>query len=169
MDFPLRDPSGGDVTPGPAYPATPVDSGAEVRGAFSHARVRAGLRRRHNWEQLVKFCVVGGSGYVVNLAVFTLLVAVFDIHYLPAAVCSFLVAVTNNYTWNRVWTFRAQRGHVAYQGMRFLVVSTLALGANLLVLHLLVSLGLGEVLAQAIAIVLVTPINFVGNKLWSFT
>jgi dolichol-phosphate mannosyltransferase len=131
--------------------------------------VRAGLRRRHNWEQLVKFCVVGGSGYVVNLAVFTLLVAVFDIHYLPAAVCSFLVAVTNNYTWNRVWTFRAQRGHVAYQGMRFLVVSTLALGANLLVLHLLVSLGLGEVLAQAIAIVLVTPINFVGNKLWSFT
>jgi putative flippase GtrA len=146
-----------------------VDSAAEVRGSLSHARVRAGMRRRHNWEQLVKFCVVGGSGYVVNLAVFTLLVAVFEIHYLPAAVCSFLVAVTNNYTWNRIWTFRAQRGHVAYQGMRFLVVSTLALGANLLVLHLLVSAGLGEVLAQAIAIVLVTPINFVGNKLWSFT
>ena len=76
--------------------------------------------------------------------------------------------MTNNYTWNRLWTFRAQRGHVAWQGMRFLVVSTLALGANLLVLHLLVTLGLGEVLAQAIAIVLVTPINFVGNKLWSF-
>jgi putative flippase GtrA len=145
-----------------------VDSAAEVRGSLSHARVRAGMRRRHNWEQLVKFCVVGGSGYVVNLAVFTLLVAVFEIHYLPAAVCSFLVAVTNNYTWNRIWTFRAQRGHVAYQGMRFLVVSTLALGANLLVLHLLVSAGLGEVLAQAIAIVLVTPINFVGNKLWTF-
>ena len=54
------------------------------------------------------------------------------------------------------------------QGARFLVVSTLALGANLLVLHLLVSAGLGEVVAQAIAIVLVTPVNFVGNKLWSF-
>jgi len=52
--------------------------------------------------------------------------------------------------------------------MRFLVVSTLALGANLLVLHLLVTVGLDEVLAQAIAIVLVTPVNFVGNKLWSF-
>jgi putative flippase GtrA len=52
--------------------------------------------------------------------------------------------------------------------MRFLVVSTLALGANLAVLHLLVTAGLDEVLAQAIAIVLVTPINFVGNKLWSF-
>jgi putative flippase GtrA len=90
------------------------------------------------------------------------------VHYLGAAFCSFLVAVSSNYTWNRLWTFRAQRGHVGYQGMRFLVVSTLALGANLLVLYALVSVGLDKVLAQAIAIVLVTPINFVGNKLWSF-
>jgi dolichol-phosphate mannosyltransferase len=82
--------------------------------------------------------------------------------------CSFLVAVTNNYAWNRLWTFRAQRGHVAYQGLRFLVVSTLALGANLVVLYALVQVGLSEVMAQAIAIVLVTPVNFVGNKLWSF-
>ena len=43
-----------------------------------------------------------------------------------------------------------------------------ALGANLVVLHLLVTAGVGEILAQAIAIVLVTPLNFVGNKLWSF-
>ena len=78
------------------------------------------------------------------------------------------MAVTNNYAWNRLWTFRDQRGHVAYQGMRFLVVSTVALGANLIVLELLVRAGLTEVVAQAIAIVLVTPVNFVGNKLWSF-
>jgi putative flippase GtrA len=81
---------------------------------------------------------------------------------------SFLVAVTNNYIWNRLWTFRAERGGVAYQGMRFLIVSTVALVANLAVLHVLVSAGLGELVAQAIAIVLVTPVNFVGNKLWSF-
>ena len=100
--------------------------------------------------------------------VYILLLTGFDLHYLFAATGSFLVAVTNNYTWNRLWTFRAERGHVAYQGMRFLVVSTLALGANLLVLYLLVAAGLDEVLAQAIAIILVTPVNFVGNKLWSF-
>ena len=132
-------------------------------------RAGAALRRPANWVQLAKFCTVGATGYVVNLAVFSLLVLWADWHHLPAATASFLVAVTNNYFWNRHWTFRAQRGHVAYQGARFLVVSTLALGANLVVLHLLVTAGLGEIPAQAIAIVLVTPINFIGNKLWSFS
>jgi putative flippase GtrA len=133
------------------------------------ARARAALGRRHNWLQLIRFCIVGASGYAVNLAVYALLLKAADAHYLLAATCSFLVAVTSNYTWNRLWTFRGQRGHVAYQGLRFLVVSTIALGANLLILHLLVtSFDLGKVLAQAIAIVLVTPWNFVGNKLWSF-
>ena len=130
--------------------------------------MRAALGRKRNWEQLVKFCVVGATGYVVNLAVYTALLHGFDIFYLLAAFVSFLVAVTNNYLWNRTWTFRAERGHMGYQGMRFLIVSTFALEANLLVLHLLVRFGLDEVAAQAIAIVVVTPINFVGNKLWSF-
>lgn len=134
----------------------------------ARTRVSGALRRRGNWEQLAKFCVVGASGYVVNLAVYTLLLRGFDVHYAPAAVGSFLVAVTNNYLWNRLWTFREQRGGVAYQGMRFLVVSTAALLTNLAVLHLLVTVGLDELPAQAIAIALVTPVNFVGNKLWSF-
>lgn len=133
------------------------------------ARSRGALGRRGNWVQLLRFCLVGASGYAVNLAVYTLLLKGGGLHYLLAATGSFLVAVTNNYTWNRLWTFRGQRGHVAYQGFRFLVVSTVALTANLLVLRLLVdTFEVGKVLAQAIAIVLVTPWNFVGNKLWSF-
>jgi putative flippase GtrA len=131
-------------------------------------RTGAALRRPHNWVQLAKFCTVGASGYVVNLAVFSALVLGADMHHLPAATISFLVAVTNNYTWNRIWTFRGDRGHVAYQGLRFLVVALCALAANLVVLELLVWLGMPEIPAQAIAIVLVMPLNFVGNKLWSF-
>ena len=53
--------------------------------------------------------------------------------------------------------------------MVLFVVSVVALGANLLVLHLLIAYGgLDKLPAQAVAIVLVTPLNFVGNKLWSF-
>ncbi len=134
------------------------------------ARTRAGraLRRQKNWIQLAKFTAVGASGYVVNLAVFTALVLGVDMDHRLAAVCSFLVAVTNNYTWNRLWTFHGERGHVAYQGARFFFVALLALVANLVALEVLIALGLNEVVAQAIAIVLVTPINFVGNKLWTF-
>ncbi len=139
-----------------------------VAAASPRARAGAALRRSHNWMQLAKFCTVGATGYVVNLAVYTALLAGAGLHYLPAAACSFLVAVTNNYTWNRLWTFRASRGHVGLQGLRFLVVSTAALAANLVVLHLLVQVGVGKIVAQAIAIVVVTPLNFVGNKLWSF-
>ena len=131
-------------------------------------RVGSALGKRSNWEQLAKFCVVGASGYVVNLTVYATLIEWVGVHYLPAAIGSFLVAVASNYTWNRLWTFRGQRAGVAYQGVRFLVVSTLALCANLVVLYLLVEAGLGAIQAQAAAIVLVTPLNFVGNKLWSF-
>jgi putative flippase GtrA len=130
-------------------------------------RARRALGRRHNWLQLGKFCAVGASGYLVNLAVFTILVGS-GLHYLLAATGSFLVAVTNNYIWNRLWTFRGQRGHVAYQGIRFLIVAVSALAANLGILEALVWLGVEEIPAQAIAIILVTPLNFVGNKLWSF-
>jgi dolichol-phosphate mannosyltransferase len=137
------------------------------RPALSARAVRA-LRAPHNWVQLAKFCAVGGSGYVVNLAVYSALLRGAGLHYLGAATCSFFVAVTNNYVWNRVWTFRHQRGHFAYQGARFLVVALVALAANLVMLRVLVALGVGKILAQAIAIVLVTPLNFVGNKLWSF-
>jgi putative flippase GtrA len=165
----MTDRMGGSEHSAPDYPAMTVESSqARIHGEYSPARVRAGLRKRSNWEQLVKFCVVGGSGYAVNLAVYALLLDVVGLHYISAAFGSFLVAVTNNYTWNRIWTFREQRGGVAYQGARFLVVSTVALVANLAVLHALITLGLGEFVAQAIAIVLVTPVNFVGNKLWSF-
>ena len=145
-----------------------MERSSAVRASGALTRTRNALGRRANWFQLAKFCAVGASGYVVNLVVYSLLVEAVGLHYLVAATCSFVVAVTNNYTWNRIWTFRGQRGHVAYQGFRFLVVSTFALGANLAILYALVRLGLDKVPAQAVAIVLVTPLNFVGNKVWSF-
>jgi putative flippase GtrA len=134
-----------------------------------HTRVRHGLKRPHNWVQLVKFCAVGGSGYVVNLTVFALAVGPLGVHHLVAATLAFLVAVTNNFWWNRHWTFGARDGHAGFQAARFFTVSVCAFVFAALVLELLVSAaGVPEVAAQAIAIVCATPLNFVGNKMWSF-
>lgn len=129
--------------------------------------VAAALRARHNWEQLAKFCAVGAVGYLLNLGVYDGLLHA-GLHYLLAATCSFLVAVTNNYVWNRVWTFRDRRAGIAAQGTRFFVVALASLAVNLGVLHLLILGGAGKLVAQAAAIVIVTPLNFLGNRLWSF-
>jgi len=142
-------------------PATTPASGAAQR--FGNA-----LGRRSNWEQLAKFCVVGASGYVVYLGVYSLLIDEAHLHYLSATAPAFLAAVANNYTWNRIWTFRDQQGRIAGQGFRFLVVSLVAFGCNELLLYGLVHAGLGKIVAAAIAVMVVTPINFLGNKLWSF-
>src|SRR5205814_131383 len=76
-----------------------------------HPRVRHGLRRPHNWIQLFKFFVVGGSGYAVNLAVFTFCVEVVGVHHIAAATAGWIGGVTNNFWWNRHWTFGAKEGH----------------------------------------------------------
>lgn len=134
-----------------------------------HRRVRHGMRHPRNWFQLVRFGLVGASGYVVNLAVFTLAVHPLDVGYRVAAVLAFVVSVLNNFWWNRHWTFAARDGHAGFQAARFFLVSLLAFGFSYGVLVALVEGGgLAKVPAQALAIVAATPLNFLGQKLWSF-
>jgi dolichol-phosphate mannosyltransferase len=131
-------------------------------------RIGRGTLKAGNWVQLFQFGVVGASGYVVNLAVFTFLVGPIDLHYIPAAILAFCVAVTNNFWWNRHWTFDAKHGHAGFQAARFFTVSVLALGVNLIALELLVQAGVSDVPAQALAVIIAMPFNFIGNKLWTF-
>jgi putative flippase GtrA len=132
-------------------------------------RIGRGTRKPENWIQLVKFGVVGLIGYFVNLGVFAILTQGIDLHHIPAAVAAFCVAVTNNFLWNRHWTFDARDGHAGFQAARFFTVSVLALGINLVVLELLIKAGdMSELPAQAIAVAFAMPFNFVGNKLWTF-
>jgi putative flippase GtrA len=132
-------------------------------------RVHLGTRKPANWMQLVKFALVGGSGYVVNLVVFALLAEVAGLHHIPAAVGAFCVAVTNNFLLNRHWTFRARDGHAGFQAARFFAVSLVGLSFNLVLLELLVSVAeLPELPAQALAVAMAMPVNFIGNKLWTF-
>jgi dolichol-phosphate mannosyltransferase len=132
-------------------------------------RIGAAARRPASWWQLLKFGIVGGSGYLINLAVFALLAGMLDVHHLVAAVGAFCVAVTNNFLWNRYWTFSPGDGSAGFQAARFFVVSVAALGLNLIVLEALVAGGgTGELTAQAIAVAVAMPFNFLGNKLWTF-
>jgi putative flippase GtrA len=134
-----------------------------------HVRLLHGMRRPANWLQLVRFAFVGAVGFLVNLAVYALSVHSVGVDYRMASVLAWLVAVLNNFVLNRHWTFDAREGRAHAQAMRFFLVSLLAEVFSLVLLTLLVeSAGLAKVPAQALAVAASMPLNFLGNKLWSF-
>jgi putative flippase GtrA len=133
------------------------------------ARIRRGVRHPANWLQLARFSAVGATGYVVNLATFTLCLKLIGLDYRLAAASAFLVAVTNNFFWNRRWTFGPSgRGRHA-QALRFFAVSSIAFAFSVALLQVLVDPGgVPHVLAQALSVAAATPVTFAGNKLWTF-
>jgi putative flippase GtrA len=118
--------------------------------------------------QFARFVIVGTSGYALNLGVFALANLAMD--YRLAACVAWVFAVTNNFIWNRAWTFRDSReADAGAQARRFFTVSLLGLGFSLLVLNALVDgAGVQPVFAQALSIIAALPLSFAGNKLWSF-
>jgi putative flippase GtrA len=104
---------------------------------------------------------------VVNLVAFAVASGL-GMHHLAAAAVAFLFAVTNNFFWNRRWTFKARDGAATRQALRFFAVSTAVFLVSAALLDLFVSAGFPALPAQAAAIVAVTPLSFAANKLWCF-
>lgn len=142
--------------------------GAPGAGRGLFAVPRLGEKTRDDWMQAVRFCVVGVSGYAVNLAVFAALFDLAGVHHLAAAVAAFAVAVTNNFLLNKYWTFRHHDVPASLQAARYLLVSLAALGLNLVILQALVVAQMPEIPAQALAVLAVTPVNFLLNRRWTF-
>ena len=119
-------------------------------------------------REFPRFAVVGASGYGINLFVYTVLLAA-AVDYHAAATVAFAVALLNNFVWNKLWTFRAARGSARAQAFRFIVVSVGAFLLSLAVLDALVRMArVPKVGAEAVAVLAVTPLSFLANKLWSF-
>jgi dolichol-phosphate mannosyltransferase len=161
--------------PRPDEPSADAGTGSRAADAAWELirRVHLGTRQPGNWVQLFQFAVVGGTGYVINLIVFALLTEVGDLHHVLAAIGAFCVAVMNNFALNRIWTFSSQgarESHAGFQAARFFTVSIAGLAVNLAVLTLLVDVfDISELPAQAAAVAIATPVNFIGNKLWTFS
>jgi len=145
--------------------------GVRVRDTVRRTQLRVahGVRQRHNHEQAFRFLCVGASGYIVNLATFAGCLHLLNIDYRISFVIAFLAGCTNNFWWNRHWTFDARHEHPARQSVRFLFVSVLVSAFAYGVLELLVTTtGMEKVLAEALSYIAATPLSFVAQKLWSF-
>jgi putative flippase GtrA len=86
----------------------------------------ARIVRRRGIRQFVKYGIVGASGFVVNLIIFTLLQRLTTLPFWFEFSTGFMVGGLSNYFLNRSWTFRSS-GHAGREGMQFLFVSFLAL------------------------------------------
>jgi dolichol-phosphate mannosyltransferase len=131
-------------------------------------------------SKYLKFSFIGGIGALINIAVLWVAVEAFGVYYLSAAVLAFALAASNNFIWNRLWTFKSS-GRLSRQYVQFLVVSVDGLFINLILLKQLVesalpSIGVKQdvasvflVLAQLVAIFVVSLFNFAANSFWTFS
>jgi len=120
-------------------------------------------------NQLIRFLTVGAAGYVVNLAVYTVCVHGAGLDYRVAAAAAFGFALSTTFALNRRYTFESTGGPVHHEAGRYLLVSMVGFATNLLALQLLVDEAtLAKVPAQAIAIVIAAPVNFAGQRFWTF-
>ncbi len=133
------------------------------------AAIQSKWPRPSTCKQLVKFCLVGGSGLVVDMTV---------LHFLASPawcgwnvslskVCSAEAALLNNFFWNEVWTFRPAEGNCGQHGgigqrlLRFHAICGLGVGLAVFFLHAFYAwLGINLYAANFMAIVLVTLWNF---------
>ncbi|HJX04450.1 MAG TPA: glycosyltransferase family 2 protein [Thermoplasmata archaeon] len=152
--------------------------GSEMLKYIDHVSML--YEHRHFWlGKYLKFAFIGGIGALINLAVLWLAHEVFFVYYLWAATIAFVVADTNNYIWNRLWTFKS-KAKIQFQYFQFLVVSVVGLLLNLSLLWLMVDNALPAMgvemdkasllllASQVVAIFVVSLFNFGVNSLWTF-
>jgi putative flippase GtrA len=147
----------------------PASARAMDRARLAYRRTMFEVRHPENHKQAVRFLCVGASGYVINLVSFTICLHMLGLSSPVSFVAAFLIGSTNNFFWNRHWTFKAHEQDPGRQAVRFFFVSLLvfcfATGVYWSLNHTIKMDGtVDDGLAWAIA----TPLSFVVQKLWSF-
>lgn len=99
-------------------------------------RVREILPPKH--RELAKFIVVGGSSWVVDTGLFTLLShTILDDRVITSKIISVLIATIFSYILNREWSFNGRGGHERHhEAMLFFLFNGIALALNLVPLWL---------------------------------
>ena len=120
--------------------------------------------------QFIKFCVVGGTGVVVDFGITFLFKEKLKLNKYIANSLGFMATASTNYLLNRWWTFRSHDPEVAQQYVQFVGISAIGLILNNIIIYLLNDKArLNFYLSKLIAIGLVTLWNFFMNYYFTFT
>lgn len=126
--------------------------------------------------RFVKFAIVGAIGMVVDLTVLTVSREILGLPLTLAVALGFSIAVINNFTLNRFWTFPESRARpIASQLVQFTAVNLIGLAINeviVLGLHPVFSLPFQDpfayLAAKIIAIGVVLFWNYGANRIWTY-
>ena len=119
--------------------------------------------------KFLKFCLVGFSGMVVDFGTTWLCKEKFKWNKYVSNSIGFVLAATNNYIWNRLWTFQSDNANIPIEYGKFFVISIIGLGINNLVVYLLhEKLKWNFYLSKLIAVGVVTVWNFTMNYRFTF-
>lgn len=119
--------------------------------------------------RFIRFGIVGASGMVVDFGVTWLCKEKLRWNKYISNSLGFILAATNNYIWNRLWTFQSTSDAVAREYTLFFIIALIGLGLNNGIIYLLHErLHLNFYLSKLIAIGCVTIWNFVMNYVFTF-
>lgn len=120
-------------------------------------------------ERFLKFCIVGGSGVVVDFGITYLAKEFLKLNKYVANSLGFICAATSNYILNRTWTFGSNDPNVVMQYFRFFGFSLIGLAINNLVIYLLHGrVKWNFYIVKLIATCVVTFWNFSMNYIFTF-
>lgn len=120
-------------------------------------------------ERFLKFCLVGGSGVVVDFGITFIGKELFRLNKYVANSLGFVCAATSNYILNRLWTFTSTDPHIAGQYLRFIGFSLVGLAINNSIIYLLHGrMKWNFYLVKLLATGAVTFWNFFMNYLFTF-
>ncbi|MDR0687544.1 MAG: GtrA family protein [Prevotellaceae bacterium] len=116
----------------------------------------------------IKFCIVGGSGVVVDFTVTYACKEQVRMNKYLANALGFIVAASANYTLNRLWTFRSHNS-IPAEYVKFIAIALVGLAINSGVIYLLVEkLKIHFYLSKLLAIGVATVWNFFMSYFFAF-
>lgn len=93
------------------------------------------LRNRRERTRFLRFAAVGALGAVVDFGIANLLVYAFQAPLVVGGAISFVCAILNNFTWNRLWTYPDSRSKSPLkQFVQFSVISVMGLAIRIPIL-----------------------------------
>lgn len=121
-------------------------------------------------QRLIKFGIVGASGGIIHFGLLYSLTEFTGLMYLISALIAVLIATTNNYFLNHLWTFRAEKQHNVSLARGWLKYNVTALASDGLYIGLLAGFteiaGLWYILSAVVALVIIYVVRFIIVSQW---